>query len=314
MARYFAGNSLAAFSRLSTASAEVTTAGRHDPAFVSNSISIARSSYIESPALGSRTTLWVRYTYYQASNTGASDNLVFLNSSGTPVLKLTSNGTTMQYWNGSAWVSMTGTFTPSLDTLAVLVIKVTAGVSGTVDVYIGGTLVFSASGMNAAVTNFDKIRIAPMRDAAMNVSEVMIADYDLRDSHYMTAALNGNSAANTGGSGAYTQINETVLDDSTSVTITTAGNKQGQTHATVTVPAGYIIGAAVLSGRGRVNGSITNGKLGLRTSGGTNSSGSGLNYNGGYEPRVRIIDNDPDTATNFTQAGFNAAEPYQEAA
>jgi hypothetical protein len=183
------------------------------------------------------------------------------------------------------------------------------------EVYVGGTMVASGSGWTGGGTTVTKLRLGCANNSNGSVfSEIMVADYDIRDSRFMVAALNGNSAANTGAaSGVYTDVNETVLDESTNISITTSGNKAGQTHAAITVPAGYIIAAAVISARGRVSGSITDGKLGVR-SGGTNASSAGRGYNGGYEPRQTIVDNDPSTATRFTQSGFNAAETYLEAA
>lgn len=143
-------------------------------------------------------------------------------------------------------------------------------------------------------------------------SQVMIADYDLRDSRYKMDTISGTSASNTAGSGAYTDINESVLDESTAASVTASGDKRGFTHTGITVPSGYIIGAMVVNARGRATGAVTDGKLGVRQ-GGTNYSSAGRTYNGGYEPRTHILDNDPATATNFTQAGFNSAEVYIEA-
>jgi hypothetical protein len=141
----------------------------------------------------------------------------------------------------------------------------------------------------------------------------MCADYDIRDAHLMTAALNGNSASNTGGTGSYTDVNETVLDETTAEVITTSGNKMGQTHAAITVPGGLGISGLIINARGRVNGGvITDGKLGVRSSS-TNYSSSGKSYNGGYEPRSHIWESNP-AGGAWNQTSFNAAETYLEAA
>ena len=86
----------------------------------------------------------------------------------------------------------------------------------------------------------------------------------------------------------------------------------GQTKAALTLPSGFDIKGMVISARGRVSGTITDGKLGIR-SGGTNYSSAALTFAAAYEPRVYISETDPATGTDFTQTGYNNAEPYFEA-
>lgn len=315
--RYFAGNSLAEFSRSSLTVVESTTSGKFDSTYVSSALSLSNvSDTATSTPFSATGTVWLAFEW-ALSGSGYVANApiaTFLNGS-TNAYRLTwgSSGglIQMQYWNGSAWTNCGSTASVTLSTLVRVCIKIVQNSS--MELFLAGSSQTSGS-VSSGQTTVTKLVMQTAANSANYYSQVMVADYDIRDSHFMPRTLNGNSAANTGAaSGVYGDINETVLDESTSVKISASGNKAGQTKASLTVPAGFIIGAMVVSGRGRVNGTITDAKLGVRSGGGTNSSGSGLSYNGGYEPRQRIVENDPDTATNFTQSGFNNAEIYEEA-
>lgn len=322
MTKYFAGNSLAAFSRTSPSIVESTSTSVRDTAYVPNAINLKQNTNISTPVFASpATTMWLRFDWYNSTTWAGSTGdrwMEFFNSSGTMVGRFrysSSNATvTWQYWDGSAFVSG-GTYTNSAtNTRLEFAMKFVCGATGSVEIYLSGALETTLTIGDAAMDNISRVVMYGVGSIGSYVSQVMIADYDLRDSHFMVPALDGNSAANTDGTGDYTDVGETVLDDGTAVKLTTATHKRGQTMAAITVPSGLGIGAMVISGRGRVAGTITDGKLGVRGSGGTNSSGSGLSYNSGYEPRQRIVETDPDTAAAFTQSGFNAAEIYEEAA
>jgi hypothetical protein len=321
MARYFAANSLAGFARSHGSITEVTTAGTFDSAFCSNSIRIPSGiggAFIRSTTFNAAGKFYLALDWWISLNSSAATSII-LHNGGTPAYRVNtaSSGTIirLEYWNGTAWVVVGGTWTTFAEGVITRVMLYVDVTTGEMALYAGGVAVVSGTAASlgqAAITHFDLLSNGDT--STTYFSQVMAADYDIRDSRFMPAALNGNSASNTGAAtGSYTDINETILDDGTSLTVTAAGNKAGQTHAAITVPDGYIIGAAVVNGRGRANGSITDGKLGVRGSSGTNSSGSGLGYAVAYEPRVRFVESDPDTATAFTQAGFNAAEIYEEA-
>jgi hypothetical protein len=307
--KYFAGNSLAAFGRTSTSIVEVTTAGRFDSSVVSSAINVV-SGFIVSAPFSATGTIYVRTDIYVAGGANGDQAILLMNGAANAyrVAQVAGIAWRCQYWDGSAWVDVGGSvsITPYLGSRITMMLKVVMGTS--MELFLGGVSVISGSGMSGAAS-----AVTQSRHQTNVFSQVMIADYDIRDSKFATSALNGVSASNTDGSGAVSAINETVLDDSTAAFVSTTGHKRGFTHAGITVPGGYIIAAAVISARGRATGSITDGKLGIR-SGGTNYSGSSLGYNAGYEPRQRIIEDDPATATQFTQADFNAAEPFLEAA
>ena len=322
--RYFAGNSLAAFFRSTASVFEVTSAGRFNSTFVSSAIAGTNdTAFIRSSPFVATGTLWARFDIYTPSGgSGAISHGVSLYNGAIGVFRITatsaslgSNGMQCQYWNGTAWTNTGGAFSFAMGVLLEVVVKIVHNSS--FELYIGGTLVTSGSGWTGGQTQSTAIVLYGYNNAINNMtsySQVMAADYDLRDSHFKTTALDGNSASNTGGaSGTFGDINETVLDEGTAVVVATATNKAGFSTGALTVPSGYLIEALVVNARGRIGGSITDGKLGVRGSSGTNSSGSGLAFNGGYEPRCRILETDPDTSAKFTQAGYNAAEVYLEA-
>lgn len=324
MARYFFGNTLASFFRSSSSVVESTTAGRFDSAYVPNAILVpSASDYIQTmPFIGvaSTTDGWVHFEAYLGGISNAASNFVeFRNSSGTVVAKIVPSSSTnvkFQYWNGSAFVDLGSSWAPTANTVQRWDIHITAGASGTIDVYIGGSSVLSASGMNAAVTNFATVRLYhPSSSSTSFFSQILGASFDTRDSRY---ALDQPTAivALTDGSGAIGDVTETVLDESTSWALTAAGQRRGATHATFTPPSGYQIGAVCLSARGRINGTgPTDAKLGLRKiTAGVNYSSSALALNGGFEPRGAVWESDPGTASDWTPSGYNDAQMFLEAA
>lgn len=316
MAKYFGGNSLAGFYRTTALIREITTAGRFDSAYVANGVDLGNGSattdYVETAPFNATGTVWIGWDVYQNGFSSNSIALTVMNGT-TNVFRLNRDTSTTwqaQYWNGSAWTNTGAVFgVPSLVSVVRVTVKIVLNTS--FEIYFGGTLQTSGSGWTGSSTTATSCRFGG-GTATHVISQVMVADYDIRDSRLMAAALNGDSASNTSGTGAFTTINETVLDESTAVNITTSTGKRGQTKAAITVPSGLFIGGMVIGARGRVNGTITNGKVGIR-SGGTNYSSANLNYTAGYEPRVYISETDPNTATTFTQSGFNNAEIYEEA-
>jgi hypothetical protein len=307
--KYFAGNSLAAFGRTSTSIVEVTTAGRFDSSVVSSAINVV-SGFIVSAPFSATGTIYVRTDIYITGGASGDVAILLMNGAANAYRVAQQSGLSWrcQYWDGSAWVDVGGSLsiTPYIGSRITMMLKVVMGTS--MELFLGGVSMISGSGMSGAAS-----AVTQSRHQANVFSQVMIADYDIRDSKYATSALNGVSASNIDGSGAVSAINETVLDDSTAAFVATTGHKRGFTHAGITVPSGFIIGAAVVSVRGRATGSIPDGKLGIRSDG-TNYSGPAAGYNAGYEARQRILQNDPATATEFTQSGFNAAEIFLEGA
>lgn len=314
MARYYAGNSLAAFKRTHASIQESTTVGRFDSAYVASAISIAGGFQVESYDFSATGTLWHHFELYSVAGTGA--HLTFFNAGANAYRILVTGGSTtwqMQYWNTvtAAWVNVGSSFVVANNILYRFDLKIVMGTS--MELFSAGVSIASGSvGANAQTTITSFAQPNPT-GSAMFLSQVMGADFDTRDSRFMAAAINGNGTY-TDGTGTYTDINETVLDESTSITLTSVGDKKGFTKAAITVPAGYVVGAMCISARGRVSGgTISDGKIGV-LSAATYSASTGRGYGSAYEPKGSIVENDPATATRFTESGFNAAEVVVEAA
>lgn len=321
MARYFAVNSLAGCFRTSTAIVEATTASRYDSTYVASAInSPNHGDYfrIKQPFLDGGTSLsstfYLRFDIYTSSSTG--DGFVTLVNGGANAYRIHISGQ-VQYWNSgtSAWVNWGSTFPITASSVLTIVLKLTPNVG--FELFIAGASVASSAVVPTnGASAVDEFRFSSTSNgtSATYYSQLMCADYDLRDAHLMPATFSGNSATNTGGTGAYTDINETVLDESTAEIVATVSNKMGQTKAAITVPAGLGIAALVQNARGRVSGgTVTDGKLGVRSSS-ANYSSAALLYNGGYEPRGAIWESNPATSGAWTQTSFNNAETYLEAA
>jgi hypothetical protein len=322
MTKYFAGQFAGQFNRNRTDTSDVTTVGSFDSSYVSSGIGMAggTSAYIRSTDFSATGTVWMVFEFYKGAG-GESNGaqIIVCRDGGTNIFRFkvvadNSLAIQPQYWNGSAWVDTGSTVNLSRITRHRIALRITLNTS--FEMWLNGMSVSSGSGWTGGpttMTHWYGYNYTTTANSAI-YSQVLIADYDVRDAHLMTSAINGDSAANTGAaSGSYTDVNENGVDDSTAISITGSGNKAGQTHAGITVPGGMAIGAMVISARGRVDGVITDGKLGVR-SGGSNYSSSGLNFNSGYEPRQHIIETNPATGSPFSQSGFNAAEPYLEAA
>lgn len=320
MARYFAGNTLASFFRTVAGVVEVTTASRFDSGFVPNAIKVIEGvgSFIQTYDFSATGTVWFHYEMWMPAGAGTSNlSFVALNGTANGYRLLHSGAMTtvqFQYWNGSAWTSLGSTFSISGSTLFRVDIKIVLNTS--YEIYVNGTSIQSGSGMSGAPTTITKARFFSPPNTDTFYSQVMIADFDTRDSRWAPLDLNGDSAALTDGTGSYTDIDETVLDESTSVKLTTSGDQRGFTHATFTSPTGYMPAAVVVNARGRINGSgPSDGIVGLYdVTGAAANSGSALGYNTGYEPRGEMWEQDPQAAADWTDAAINDIEIFVEAA
>lgn len=324
MARYFAGNTLAAFKRSAVSIVESSYGNSFDAAYVANSITIAnQGDFIESPAFidaPSATTFWLTFMNTGSAYAGPNRMLTLLNSDGVQVLTLyisTANAVLYQ-WNGATYGSTqisTNMFAGSRDSgLRKVTIKVVCGASGSFDLYSGETLVGTLPITNAAVDNIAQVRIHGYNGNSIYhyFSEIMAADYDLRDARYMCKLPSGDGTY-TDGTGSYASVDDPVLDDSDAVKLPVVGNKRSFTHGAIALPPGYSIEAAVMNVRGRIGGAPTDAKLFVKH-GASEAGSAGLGFNTGYEPRSALFEVDPSTGAAFTEAGFNATEFGIEAA
>lgn len=326
MARYFAFNTLAGAYRTSTAIVDVTTAGRFNATYVGSAIHIpASGSYAmnKGPFLdGSSSlagTVWTRFDAYLSNVGNNGDPLLLMMNGADNAYRLTfpaaAGGNTgqIQYWNSgtSAWVNWGGTFGFAPATIHTVVIKLVINTS--FELWLNGTSVASSAvaPTNGAAAVTDYRWGATNVSGATWISQVMGADYDLRDSHVMSKVANANGNY-TDGTGTYTDINETALDEGTAIGLPAVGNKKSFTKTAIALPVGQVISGMVVNGRCRVGGVPADAKFLCRSSA-TDALSSELDLTAGYEPRGKIFTTDPNTAGAWSEAGFNAAEFGMEA-
>jgi hypothetical protein len=310
--QHFGANTLAGFV-LGGSPTEVTTGGHFDAAYTDRAMKqVAQTDTLTTPVFAAAETslLFTRFDILRTLSIASThDAAIWYNSSSVANFKLRSDGQ-FQYWNGAAWVS-TGSAISIPSGLTTFVIKIDIA-AGSWQCWNNGTSLGSGSGITISGGNIQSFRLGRWdNNSLQEYSQVMIANYDITNSHLIHDLLNGNSATNTGGTGAYTTVEKVGFNDATFAYVAAAGVQHGWTHAGVTVPAGYDIAASVINGRGNISGTITNGRLGIRSAG-TNYPGSNLGYVSGVGPKCKITTQDPATAAAWTQAGYNASEPFIE--
>lgn len=314
--RYFAFNTLAGVFRTSISPVESTLAGSFDATRVSQSILIgATTDYIKPPPKfldGSTSITGTVYLRFDVRpHNGSNVACLILNNAGANAYRIVCSGGLVmqfQYWNGTAWTSLGATWNWADATRTTCMLKIVLGAS--FELYGGGTLLTSGSGMAGAASAVDEFQF---RSAGTYYwSQVMCADYDIRDSLYYAAVVNGEGTYNTDGTGVYTDINETVLNDATAIQLPAAGNKRSFTKPAIAVPVGMQISGMVMNARGRIGGVIADGELFVKQ-GGTDGAPVTCAYSTAYEPRSAFFPTDPATAAPFSQAGYNSAEPAFEA-
>lgn len=321
MARYFGGNTLASFARNSTTIGENTTAGRFNAAYTDRSILVPTGTEISTPPFTASGLVWFRWDWIAGATNQGSVTMARAMNGTQNLFELGFNTGNNQYtfrvWTGSAWsttvnLSLNNTQVTTLSTYAVEY----DFANKTVRLYRDGSVLYENTAVGAGMVNSVTSFVLGGNQSSTGTfySQVMIADYNILNSNLANLNLTGNSVVNTGqASGSYTDVNEVGRDDTTFVSITTVGNKAGFTKNNVSVPIGKGISAMVISAMARVNGTVTNGKVGIRSNG-VNYSSVSLNFSSGHSPRQSIVDNNPATSTPFTATSFNAAEVYLEAA
>lgn len=311
MARYFAGNTLAAFRRTASSIVESTTAGTFDSTYVGNSILVPGYVFLETPRFDAG-TLWTHVEVQLNAGGGSSGSfsvMEWCDSGGTARFRLLASvggaGSTItfQYFNASAWVAVGAALTV-VSGRTQFDFKIVCGASGTVEWYQNSALIRNGTFTNSSSSTIAYVRFSTTTGSSY-WSQILGADFDTRDSRYQMPLINGAGGA-TDGTGAYTDVNETVLSEATAAFVTAVGQNRSFTHAAITVPGGYQIGAACVSGRVRDDESVDV-ALGFRVNG-TNYP-TDVDSSTGYEPRTLMLETNPDTAAAWDQTTYNNAEP-----
>lgn len=308
-----------------------TTVGspaRFDSTFVngavgisSNGIGSKTAAFVQIPLIMDATnvsgTLWGKFSYLPNGNAyNAQTDLLsifsLLNSSGVVIIDLNnpgffSNIWQFRYWNGSSYVNLGASF--SITDIARLdfSFRLVHGASGTFDCWINGALIASGTGLPAAVNNTSFLRICAgySTSAFAYVSQVALADFDLRSYYFPEDTLNAFGTYN---EGTGTIAGQGDVDLATTYTLAANGNRMTGTTAARTLPSGAFIRSVQVTGIERANSPIANSQKMLRISGADYNSASVTPVpTGGLEPRGAYWDTNP-AGGDWDISSYNSAE------
>lgn len=203
---------------------EVTTAGKFDANFCRAAIQMGNVStnYFERVLAASQTTFWLSFDWIQLSTAALStDSVVLVNSSGTPVFKLTFTSAMVlqaQYWNGSSWTNIGSTLSLTSSVLTRLVLKLVCGGSGSFELYKDGSLALSGSASMTSVTNVLSFRCYCTNNNGTagnrtHFSQLIWGTTSLVGINAELEAPTAGGTDNSAGTGSYVDIDEAVLSD-----------------------------------------------------------------------------------------------------
>jgi hypothetical protein len=275
---------------------------------------------------GAVTSCWLSFREWwevNGSNLGASTKIIGLTKSGTSGsgIWLSSpaaggNRLAICKYDGSTRTELvveSGFSYPHGTLLRFDIQVISYGASGTVNVYLNGVLVVTYTGNIAVsgVSDLDRIWLLGGHDPAYGggFSEIIVADEDTRAfPGLVTLALTGAGTTDDW-TGAYTQINGTVISDASPVYVNT-NNKDEQFNVTDLPSGAFRIKAVKLAARAAVSSSgATPTKIALGyNSGGTVAVEADQTLTTAYDTYESISQVNPVTSAEFVQSDMNALQ------
>jgi len=195
---------------------------------------------------------------------------------------------------------------------------VTDGTSGSVAVYVNGTLDGEVTGLDTTNggtrTGVNQVEIRPIiHNGAPGtntyISAIMCADEDLRNAHYVQIRP-GSAGSNSDWTGSYTDVDESGFNDNDAISANNSNEISTFNISTVTTDfdTGYdVIGVGVSSRSWGGAASSSDVSLVAR-SGTTDGSGSTKTIGVAKKPYQSIFSVNPDTSTAWTISEAKAAE------
>lgn len=325
----FAGGEMDSVQIVSGTPTTDTTASRFDSTYARCAITVSGSAVLrgyfldESSAYTSVTTgqsLWFHIEAAHQIDSGNVTNVIeLIDSSNQPWVSIRQ---VAQYnfavaWNSGtggspAWTEITATrFNHNGSTRNIFDLKVTLGSPHSVEMYLNNNLVGVGTFTQASLTSLSRFNLRPAEsNRSMSYSQIYVTEGIAT----VGAKVNSRSASaagttNTFTSGAYTDVNENVHNDTTNMSSNTAGQVYTHAYQDTTVPGGYGIRSVFTWARGKNGGLAPNNFQHACRNGGTdyfspNVAGIGI----GYMPLGAQWANDPATSAPWTQTGFNNAE------
>ena len=301
-----------------TAPAILTTGSSFDSAYARCSIrSPAIAAYVKSVAFTPVTSCWLSGQIVHES-TQSGGHLFGLMYSGTGSSGLYIGGgtpyqqLTLVKWDGTTSTLLaaeTGTSFVFGILLKIDIQIINYGASATVNVWVDGVLVITYTGdvTVSGVTSLDTVVLSSDAGGSAYASEIIVADQDTRTLRLATLAPAGAGTTDAW-TGAYTDVNEVVLNDATSVY--TNATSQDEEFTLSTLPAGAVSIVALKAGArcsATAGSTPTNIAVGIR-SGGTTSAGTPVGQTTAWTENERLMGVNPVTGLAWTQSAVNALQ------
>lgn len=229
-----------------------------------------------------------------------------------PIIGFNDGGTALVLKNTNNTILASGSlsFTNGTDLRKLDINIINYGISGTVNVYINGIRHITYTGdirpvYGATTLSKIKLYLCVYRNYGANVSEIIVADEDTRLMRLKTLVPSADGDTNDW-TGAYTNVNETTLSDSTIITSPSADNTF---NANLTgMPAGtFQIKAVKIATRMTTGPSGIGIQSGIKTNGNT-YLGSTKQAIGYWETKEELYSINPDTGVQFTDAEIESLQ------
>jgi hypothetical protein len=212
---------------------------------------------------------------------------------------------------GTVTTLVTSSVAISALTVQKLDIQVNYAVSGTVNIYLDGSLIISYSGdvTTDSATTLSSF-VLGNTGSAVHWSEGICTDGDTRALNLVTMAPNANGNTFSFDTGSYANINETTIDDTGLITSATAGQLAQFTVGSSGITGTPAIRALCISARAQKGGTgPQNCKMSVRT-GGVDQLSSLLSLPAAMNRTAYVFETNPGTSgpwayNDLTAAGFN---------
>lgn len=307
-----------------------TTSGRFDSAYVRSCVigtGIGTACALE---IASTTEAWLNFRGWQAANNGSFSNsnpAVFISVNTNAGVRFrvaafdfgaADRGMRLQSYTGTTATTLGTQWTDAYPLPAATATEITVyfkvhATTGKFDVYRNGALILSYTGdttLSSAVSSFTGFTIYAWDNASTYLqafSEFIIADEDTRGMRLKRLTVDA-AGDNTAWTGAYTDIDDTAVNDADGISSTTASQE---------VSFGTDVSA---SGTGTWKALVVSARAAKGTSGpatldmGVKTSGNAAQYpvskslTGGLKPQQAVLTTNPYTSSAWTNAELNAVQ------
>jgi hypothetical protein len=326
----FAGSEQEAFSLVGASGISlVTTAGRYQSDYSRGAMKIYDAAWAQT-TFTPQTELWVHCNISnEYSIAGGTKTLEIYNSSSVGVVSaylsnytkyaspLDSRHLELEYMGSSGMVYVDTGFMPQQGfNIDVDIHAIIAQFGGLIELYVDGVMLASFSGDTSYLgSSFTSVRLngdQASANAYINYSQCIVSTSTTLGMKLATLAITG-AGTTSQWTGAYTDISESNLSDTSFISDNTSDNPNGDisTYPVTDVPAGgnFNVGAVIISARAErgVTG-VQNLELGVR-SGGVNYWGSPVSgLTTAFSPVQSILTTDPATGLPWTISNANAVE------